>query len=438
MPRISTLLPAALLLFGPAARAGGTLDFEGLTTTAAPVPSGYGGLTWTNFFALDSDYFRDPDGSPGVPGGYFNGVTSGTSLAFDPSGASASFGSATPFDLGTADLTAVWRDGLRVEVEGFLGGVEAFDRVVTLDATAPTAVDFGGVGVDLVTFTPTGGTHHDGYDNGDGTNFTLDDLAIAPASSAPGVIPAAVPEPASAVIAALGGLLALAFARLRRDRRAGVAIGVAALAVLAAPPAHAGIITETYEGKVTGVTGPAVYPVPLSDQYVTLDFLADVHGGDAASATIQFDESLLQPTGDPGYLSGIIGVGITISGGTFGLSGGGDAYVAVGPGGTVSISGYGLYSGEPFHQALPPNSGDFDVATYFSLFASPGGFSATINGFHPSFRYGNPAIFVAVGGNIPPLTTGFATVPEPASLVQALLGMGIAGAAWRRRRRRQR
>ena len=81
------------------------------------------------------------------------------------------------FTLNSAYLTAAWRDGLTVTVQGYAGGVTVGAPVVlTPSAIARTLVTFPGiVNVDRVTFTASGGTPHAGYITS-ALDFALDDV----------------------------------------------------------------------------------------------------------------------------------------------------------------------------------------------------------------------------------------------------------------------
>lgn len=196
----STALAAALALSAASARAQ-TFTFEGLGD-GVDVPSGYAGLTWSNFTIMDPASFF-------TPSGFQNGVVSPANTAYNPFGDPASFGSATPFALQSAYFTAVWNDGLTLRVVGSLAGATVFSQSHVLSTTGPLFIDFGGVSVDAVLLEPSGGTPA-GYAV-DGTLFSMDDLTIVAAAT--------VPEPGTIALV-LTGLAGVGAVSARRRRRA--------------------------------------------------------------------------------------------------------------------------------------------------------------------------------------------------------------------------
>jgi hypothetical protein len=153
----------------------------------APIPEGYGGLSWINFHVLDAVDF------PNNPSGYLNGMVSSPNVAVNwgalPSGMKLSSGL---FDLDSAYLTAAWTGGLSVEVQGFRNGVVIYDHFYTLSQTSPTLIQFDYTGVSKVLFFA-------------GSQFGLDNLVVT------------VPEPAAGAVLVLGW--ALVRAGQRRTKR---------------------------------------------------------------------------------------------------------------------------------------------------------------------------------------------------------------------------
>jgi hypothetical protein len=148
------ILRSALALFVSTGMASAlTVTFDDLSPSShasRPIPAGYQGLNWSNF------YYEV--GTPGVGTG--NGVvspnnvavTGGTSVGtiFDPNGV---------FNLDSAYVTAGWLNGMTVTVDGYQPGnptpvVETF----TVNESGPKLVDFTGfTGVDEVKFSGKGG-----------------------------------------------------------------------------------------------------------------------------------------------------------------------------------------------------------------------------------------------------------------------------------------
>ena len=136
------------------------------------------------------------------PSGYQFAAVSPNNVAFLGFGNPA-FVSNTLFNLGSAYLTAIWRDNLQIEVIGSLSGVPIYDNIYTLSATGHTLLNFNYHGIDSVEFSIfSGGTHHQGYDAFDGAQVAFDNLTIS------------VPDSGSTVM--LFGIGVCAFGFLRK------------------------------------------------------------------------------------------------------------------------------------------------------------------------------------------------------------------------------
>jgi hypothetical protein len=133
-----------------------------------PIPNGYQGLNWSNFYVLNTSGF--------TPSGYVNGTISSPNVAFNAFGNPASFAGSSPFTLTSAYLTAAWNDGLNVEVIGLLGVNTVYDNTYVLNTQTPMHINFNYVGIDTVEFIAFGGINH-GY-GGSGTHFAMDNLVI--------------------------------------------------------------------------------------------------------------------------------------------------------------------------------------------------------------------------------------------------------------------
>jgi hypothetical protein len=142
--------------------------------SGTPIPNGYHGLDWDNFWALNTPAL-------GGPNGFQAGTVSSPNVAFNAFGAPAVVSDGT-FDLNSAYLTAAWNDDLNVQVIGSLLGVSVYDNTYVLSATAPSLINFNYLGIDSVQFVSFGGTNH-GY-GGFGSQFAIDNLVVN-ASSVP-------------------------------------------------------------------------------------------------------------------------------------------------------------------------------------------------------------------------------------------------------------
>jgi hypothetical protein len=184
----ATLLVSAAIALGQSE----TITFE--DAFQADSYQDYHGLSWNNFiFTSTASY---------PPSGAVNGTVSGTNVTFNGFGNPASFGSTNAFDLNSAYLTADWRDGLQVEVQGYRGQALAFDNTWILNTTSPTLINFNYLDVNQVTIITSGGVNA-GY-GADGTQVVMDNLTVT-----------FVPEPSPVALGALGAL-GLAFWKLRK------------------------------------------------------------------------------------------------------------------------------------------------------------------------------------------------------------------------------
>lgn len=169
--RQAPLPPQPILgpVFGPTT----PLTFDDLVHKQ-PVPSVYGGLNWSNFYAYNP--------LTGVTPAYGIPMLSAPNVIYNGWGGPASITNAVPFDLLSAELAAVFYDNLNLEVKGYRGANLIYDRNFTLSAIVPTAVQFDCYGVTAVSFVSSGGTL---YRSGGGEQFAMDDLVILPHHTAP-------------------------------------------------------------------------------------------------------------------------------------------------------------------------------------------------------------------------------------------------------------
>ncbi|WYM01121.1 MAG: PEP-CTERM sorting domain-containing protein [Gloeotrichia echinulata CP02] len=167
------------------------VTFDDLSGNEAPIPNGYQGLNWNNFYYLNGT-LNIYDSS-----GYDNGIVSTPNVAYNGFGTPASVSvDHGQFDFNSTYLTGSWNNGLNILVKGSLGGVPKYSQTVTVNTTSPTKFTFNYLGIDNLKFTSSGGVSA-GY-NGDGKHFALDNFEY---NAAP------VPEPSTI----LGSLIAGGF-----------------------------------------------------------------------------------------------------------------------------------------------------------------------------------------------------------------------------------
>ena len=191
-------LSALILTAGSAQADIGVHTFDEIGGNGGPMPNGYGGFnwkigSWTEWYYLNAPAF-------GIkPSGYLNGMVSSPNVAYSQ-GLKASTISGGLFDFGGAYLTAAWRDGLNIKVDGYLGATQLYTQTVIVNTTGPTWFDFNYYGIDKLEFLSSGGTQNPDL-NGQGFHFAMDNFTV-------------VPAPAAALLGMLG--LSVAAIKLRR------------------------------------------------------------------------------------------------------------------------------------------------------------------------------------------------------------------------------
>jgi uncharacterized repeat protein (TIGR03803 family) len=139
---------------------------------SGPIPSGYGGFYWDNFYYLNGATYARTSG-------YTAGIVSSNNIAYNGYGAVAGITNLAPFDFLSAYLTAAWNDDLQVEVQGYAGKTLKYDNTYTLSAKTPTRIQFNYLGITTVEFTSWGGSPHPGYGGG-GTHVVIDNVSLIP------------------------------------------------------------------------------------------------------------------------------------------------------------------------------------------------------------------------------------------------------------------
>lgn len=181
-------------------------DLLGNGTEQAPIASPYAGLIWNNFFALDTVLYTADLG----PNGYANGLVSARNVAYSGYGTPAGFAAAQAFTLNSYAIGAAWNDGMTVTVQGWRAGVLFDTDSFTIPTTGSIQRQPGWTGIDMVSFTASGGASA-GY-RGMGEQFYLDNIRLNEI---------AIPEPAGlGVFMLLGGAGLLSRRGLARGWRA--------------------------------------------------------------------------------------------------------------------------------------------------------------------------------------------------------------------------
>jgi hypothetical protein len=167
------------------------LTFDDIGTTpidAKPIPYGYGGFNWYSISYLDPSIVT-------TDSGYANGVVSGSYVALVSNYPHEGIGwlTSNPFTFNGAYFTAAWRDGLNIQVDGYLNDSLIYATTFVVDTTDPTWFDFDYVNIDEIRFSASGGIVHEGY-IWDNTQFVIDNFTY-------------VPEPATILMISIGAAL---------------------------------------------------------------------------------------------------------------------------------------------------------------------------------------------------------------------------------------
>lgn len=168
------------------------ITFDDIVTngTYVEIQNGYGGLTWDNFYAIDSNFHT---GS-----GYQLGTVSQPNTAFNSSADPASFSSASAFNLTSIEVTKAWSDGF-THFDGYVGSTLTYSMDVFSTTTAPTLALFNWSGLSKVTMS-----------DGNFTSQTaIDNLTVS-----------AVPEPETYAMLLAGLGLIGTIARRRKSKQA--------------------------------------------------------------------------------------------------------------------------------------------------------------------------------------------------------------------------
>lgn len=205
--RFAVLLASvAILAAGAGPMQAAMLTFDDLSGTNNPIPDGYGGFSWGNFYYLDGVNYSSTSG-------YQNAVVSPNNVAYNAYGNPA-FMSDSPFTFNSAYFTAAWNEGLSVTVEGYLASVLVHTNTFTINTTSPTLMTFDWSGIDELRFSSSGGTDNPNY-SGSGTHFAMDNFVYNEGFGG------AVPEPTTlAIWSTLTGLGLIAARRRRRKQTA--------------------------------------------------------------------------------------------------------------------------------------------------------------------------------------------------------------------------
>jgi hypothetical protein len=148
---ICVVTGTVLFMTGPLATAS-VLYFDDIINTVgeAPIPNGYGGFNWNNFWVIHRSYW------PGS--GYDLGCVSPDYVAFNGYGDPALLADGL-FDFNGAYFTSAWTESMGVRIQGYLGASLQYDTTVTVVNTGPTWYTLNYLGVDRLDFASVNGAH---------------------------------------------------------------------------------------------------------------------------------------------------------------------------------------------------------------------------------------------------------------------------------------
>jgi hypothetical protein len=198
-PRKILLLAVCLLVSSFASAE--VITFNSLPGNGTPIPDGFAGLDWNNFYDMNRNVLLTPGSEIPLAGGV---PPASGAFAYNNAGAPATFSASNTFTFSSAWLATMGASPMTLEVVGLLGGKAVDSIMLVLSSPVPTQEAFNWSGIDGVRFVPQTSANSNGK-----LQFALSEIVI----NSP-----AVPEPPSMLL--LGSGVGLVISRLRRLRQA--------------------------------------------------------------------------------------------------------------------------------------------------------------------------------------------------------------------------
>ena len=199
-------LCAVMLVIGVVASAGATvITFEDVPNADSgtwdnPIPNGYYGFNWTNFYVLHENYHPNS--------GYDNGsIEPGDWVAYNGGGEEASIECSGSFNFDGAFFTAAWNHELNINIKGYRNGNLLYDQTIVVDTSGSIWFDANFDGIDKLVFSSFGGT--DAGLGGSGTHFAMDNFTYCSSC---------VPLPSTVLLLGSGLVGFVSFSRKRFSR----------------------------------------------------------------------------------------------------------------------------------------------------------------------------------------------------------------------------
>jgi len=199
MKKTMAIAGVALALMAGGANAA-VINFDDLPVfgnTDLPIPNGYAGFNWNNWYVLNSTTYGSLN--PNInPSGYTVGTVSKDNVSYNAFGNAAHFFSSdSSFTVNSLWATAAWNDGLYVTFTGYDASNNIVQTITVIpSATEPTLYELNWADIYKFGVAAAGGTNH-GY-AGAGTHVAIDDITVNAVSPVP------VPVPATLALLGLG------------------------------------------------------------------------------------------------------------------------------------------------------------------------------------------------------------------------------------------